>query len=107
MADDIQAGAAKGWCRIAGSGAIVGSTSYPNSYNIATITDSGTGDRTINWDTDFSNTNYSMTLAWGDNTSQGYASFITYATGSVRLIVALNAGGNADTITSQAAFGDQ
>ena len=102
MAVDIIKGTAKGYCRINGAG-----TLYPNSFNVSSVTDTGTGDRTINWDTDFSNTNYSMTLAWGDNTVQGYASFITFATGSVQLICALNVGGNGDANTSQVAFGDQ
>tara|TARA_Y100000310_G_scaffold312283_1_gene359434 strand:+ start:208 stop:516 length:309 start_codon:yes stop_codon:yes gene_type:complete len=102
MPRDIQAGASKGYCRINGAG-----TLYSNSFNVSSVTDTGTGDRTINWDTDFANTNYAMTVAWGDNTVDGYASFITFATGSVQLICALDAGGNGDANTSQAAFGDQ
>ena len=100
-------GVAKGWCHIAADGTISGSTAYPNSYNIDTITDTGTGDRTIVWDTDFSQTVYAVAGSWGDNTTDGYMSYITYAAGSIRLILALDAGGNTDVITSQVAFGDQ
>ena len=100
-------GVAKAWCHIAADGTISGSTSYPNSYNIASITDTGTGDRTINWATDFSQTVYAVAGSWGDNTTDGYMSYITYAAGSIRLILALDAGGNTDVITSQVAFGDQ
>ena len=100
-------GVAKAWCHIAADGTISGSTSYPNSYNIASITDTGTGDRTINWDVDFSQTVYAVAGSWGDNTTDGYMSYITYAAGSIRLILALDAGGNTDVITSQVAFGDQ
>ena len=100
-------GVAKAWCHIAADGTISGSTSYPNSYNIASITDTGTGDRTINWDVDFSQTVYAVAGSRGDNTTDGYMSYITYAAGSIRLILALDAGGNTDVITSQVAFGDQ
>ena len=100
-------GVAKAWCHIAAAGTITGGTSYPNSYNIASITDTGTGDRTVVWDTDFSQTTYTVVSSWGDNTVAGYASFLTYATGSVRIIIAANAGGNADAPTGQAAYGDQ
>jgi len=95
-------GVAKGFCRVNGAGVL-----YPNGLNITSVTATGTGDRTIVWDTDFANTDYAMTVAWGDNGVDGYASFVTYATGSVRLICVLDAGGNTDTGTTQAAFGVQ
>jgi len=100
MARDIQKGAAKGFCKINGAGVL-----YPNGLNVSSVTDTGTGDRTIVWDSNFANTDYVMTVGWGENTVDGYASFITYATGSVRLICALDSGGNTDTNTTQAAFG--
>ena len=100
-------GVAKAWCHIAADGTITGSADYEDAYNIASITDTGTGDRTVVWDTDFSQTTYTVVSSWGDNTVAGYASFLTYATGSVRIIIAANAGGNADAPTGQAAYGDQ
>lgn len=46
-------GVAKGWCKIAAAGTLVS-----GSHNVASITDTGTGDRTIVWDVDFADTNY-------------------------------------------------
>jgi hypothetical protein len=48
-------GVAKGWVRIAAAGTIVS-----GDYNVASITDTGTGHRTIVWDTDFADTNYAV-----------------------------------------------
>lgn len=47
-------GVAKGYCRITEAGAIVS-----GDYNVASVTDVGVGDRTIVWDIDFADTNYS------------------------------------------------
>ena len=46
-------GVAKAWVRIAADGTIV-----TGSFNVASITDTGTGDRIIIWDIDFADTNY-------------------------------------------------
>jgi hypothetical protein len=100
-------GVAKGWCRITGAGAIEGSVSYPNSYNIASITDSGTGDHSVVWDVDFSQTNYTVvtsTAVAGDyNSSAG-----SFATGSVQIYkVTSSMGTAADLASAVVAYGDQ
>lgn len=46
----------KGWIQFDGTGTIA----IADSYNVASITDNGTGDYTITWDTDFANDNYAM-----------------------------------------------
>ena len=48
-------GVAKGWVRIAAAGTIVS-----GDYNVASITDTGTGHRVIVWDADFADTNYAV-----------------------------------------------
>jgi hypothetical protein len=47
-------GVAKGWCLFTS----VTTTAITASYNVASLTDNGTGDTTITWDTDFSSANY-------------------------------------------------
>ncbi len=44
----------KGWVRFDGTGTL----SIKDSFNVSSVTDNGTGDYTINWDTNFSNANY-------------------------------------------------
>ena len=51
--DANASGSAKVWCKINAAGAL-----QTGDYNVASVTDSGTGDRTIVFDTDFANTNY-------------------------------------------------
>lgn len=46
--------AAKGWCKTSFSG------SASASYNVSSVTDSGTGNETVNWGTDFSTSNYAV-----------------------------------------------
>jgi hypothetical protein len=48
--------AVKGYARLNGSGVL-----HPDSYNIESVTATGTGDATIVWDVDFSTTNYTLT----------------------------------------------
>ena len=40
-----------------------GSVSIRDDYNVSSITDHGTGDYTVNFDTNMSNSNYAVTLA--------------------------------------------
>lgn len=44
----------KGWIQMDGTGSI----SIKDSFNVSGIVDNGTGNYTINWDTDFANANY-------------------------------------------------
>ena len=101
-------GVAKVWCRILADGTISGGTSLPNSYNIDTITDSGTGDRSVNFDTDFSSIHYGAVSSCSidaDNTVS--ASLLTYAVGSIRLLIKNASSSEIDEIGSVGAWGDQ
>lgn len=98
-------GVAKGWVAFQMDGTIV------SSHNVDSITDNGTGDFTINWDTDFSSANYSVSgsllMSSGDDTLIGFA---TKAAGSVQVLIVDSAGSATETNVSQAmvvAFGDQ
>ena len=70
-------GVAKGWCRITTAGVL-----ESPSHNVASITDTGTGDRTIVWDTDFSTSVYTVA---GDLAQEldGHHRVHTFAVGSV------------------------
>jgi len=46
----------KGWINMDGSGTV----GINDSFNVSSIVDNGTGDYTINWDTDFANANYAV-----------------------------------------------
>lgn len=76
----------KGWVNFNGTGTIAAR----GSFNLTSLTDNGTGDYTITWNTDFANANYSVVgLSSGnpDNAS-GFLSAIssTMAVGSVNVI---------------------
>ncbi len=49
-------GVVKGWVSIDGTGTIA----IRDSYNVSSLVDNAIGEYTINWDVDFSNTNYSV-----------------------------------------------
>lgn len=49
---------AKGWVNFNGDGTL----SVRDDYNVSSVTDNGTGNYTINWDTDFSNANYAAVV---------------------------------------------
>ena len=75
-------GVAKGWCQIQADGTL----SSP-AYNIASITDTDTGNRTVVWDVDFSSGVYAALAASNDDSSRAITSgFDTFAVGSVRLL---------------------
>ena len=81
-------GVAKAYLRININGVI-----EAESYNIASVTDTGTGDRTVVFDDDFSNERY----AWGGNVTTTASNFLqggTTAVGSQQLKIA-NAGNTA------------
>ena len=98
-------GVAKAWCHITPPGALTS-----GSYNIASITDSGTGDRTVVFDTDFADTNYAVwsVVAGGDTTNMQVRVSSNKATGSVDADVFDT---EADAASDQqhffGAFGDQ
>lgn len=96
------ASAVKGYGRINGAG-----TLHSDSFNIASVTDTATGNRTIVWDTDFGNTNYAITTSSTENT-QCNARHFTFATGSVQMLVSNMAEtSDIDCATASIAIGGQ
>ena len=95
-------GVAKGWCRVDSTGALVS-----GSYNVASITDTDTGNRTIVWATDFASADYALF----HHVVGGVFNFIltdTFAVGSVRFnIYDTDESTKEDRNTSSVAFGDQ
>ena len=97
-------GVAKAYCQIEQAGTLAS-----NSYNIASITDTGTGDRTIVFDTDFGNINYVFTNSqFTNNTAALGYMFLTNVVGSVRLIIRnLDDDAIEDHASASAFHGDQ
>jgi hypothetical protein len=96
-------GVAKAWVQVPANGVIT--TSASNSYNVASVTDNGTGDRTVVVDTDFSNTTYCALSSAGDNTDLSLRT-ADYATGSWNFKV-YDGSSLIDKLCASAAFGDQ
>ena len=95
-------GVAKCWCVITSAGAI-----ESPSYNVASIDDNSTGNRDINFTTDFSSNVYAtaaIIMMPADDISIVRVSGI--AAGAVNIQIS-NASGVIDIRTSQAIFGDQ
>ena len=59
----IQQGLAKAWCQLTGTGPTIN-----DSFNLASVTDTGVGQRTTVWTNAFSNDDYAMS---GGQTSSG------------------------------------
>ena len=101
-------GVAKAWCHIAAAGTL----SSP-SYNVASVTDTGTGDRTIVWDTDFSSAVYAVVnaTAQGLTDNRNFQDYRNFAAGSIQHKTndaATGAGLDVvDAASSTVAFGDQ
>ena len=97
-------GVAKGRCRITSAGSL-----ESPSYNIASITDTGAGDRTIVWDTDFSTAVYTVVTGLAQSLSDfSEIRQTTFAVGSVlHQIVDEAFASMIDAATSVAAYGDQ
>jgi len=95
---------AKAWVRITAAGLIVS-----GDYNVASITDHATGNRSIVWDVDFADTNYiCVTGIYGASEDDGKISENqgSIATGSIQVIIRKDTS-TADIDTATAAFGDQ
>lgn len=63
---ETEKGIARAWVNFNGTGTLA----IRDSYNVTSVTDNGTGDYTVNFTTNFSNTNYAYTA----NTMQGGSS---------------------------------
>lgn len=98
-------GVAKARCRISDAGLL----ETPN-YNITSIADTGTGDRTIDWATDFSTSDVYVPIAATASTGTDIRKILqdTYAVGSVTHRIQNDAASALiDMHTAVAAFGDQ
>jgi len=97
-------GVAKAWCRALAAGAL-----QAGSYNIASITDTGVGDRTIVFNVDFANTEY--ICAGGEmnaNVNDAHLAFSdSLAVGSVQHTIQKDDGTLVDVGTGSVFFGDQ
>ena len=97
-------GVEKAWCGISATGTI-----QSPSYNIASITDTGTGDRTIVFDTDFSTDLPICTGNFRNVDGSGgvhHLYFTDYAVGSVRLRLYNSSDALEDQETGQKFSGD-
>ena len=95
-------GVAKVWCNITAAGAL-GSP----DYNVSSVTDTGTGDRTINFTVSFSGTVYSPTSTLSNEGDHMHPAYRNIATGSVRFIVADASADKQDIISFNTIHGDQ
>jgi len=95
-------GVAKVWCNITAAGAL-GSP----DYNVSSVTDTGTGDRTINFTVSFSGTVYSPTSTLSNEGDHMHPAYRNIATGSVRFIVADASAAKQDIISFNTIHGDQ
>jgi hypothetical protein len=96
-------GVAKAWIQVPADGVVTPSAA--NSYNVASVTDNGTGQRTVVADTDFSNTTYCALSSAGDDSDLSLRT-ADYATGSWQFII-YKGTTLTDKLCASAAFGDQ
>lgn len=96
--------AGKMWCSIESSG-----TLESPSYNVASVGDTGTGNRDINFTTAFSTDTFPSWAAFtvGDQGVNCYIVAVMNSTGDMNLIVRTDSGGLEDAATAQGSFGDQ
>jgi hypothetical protein len=98
-------GVAKAWVNFNGTGTVA----IRASYNVTSVTDNNTGEYTINFTTAMSSTNYTVVASQsysGTNVNRS-AGAITFATGSVKILIETSAGTRADSdIVCATVFGD-
>lgn len=95
--------AIKGWIQFNGTGTIA----IQDSHNVDSITDNGTGDYTVTWDTDFANDDYSAVVSSGQAFHQLYWD-APMAVGSLRITIYDSAHNLADeAYIAVIAIGDQ
>lgn len=96
-------GVAKAWVKAAESG---GSYTVAASHNIASLTDSGVGDITVNIGTDFSGAHYAVSITTKYNGAMlGHVG--TLAAGTAQLLITNSAASAQDTEFHVSFFGDQ
>ena len=96
---NLQQGLAKVWAKCSADG-----TSITDSFNITSLTDSGTALQTLTIANDMANANYSSLATSIDSTCILIAD--SHATGTYRLVSRNNAGTLTDSITHSAFLGD-
>lgn len=96
-------GVAKAWCSISSTGSL-----ESGDWQISTVTDTGTGDRTINYTTAFSGSTYAIASACIGEPSGGVATFQfrSRGTSSVQLVVKNPSNTGIDVASTQVFFGD-
>lgn len=97
--------AAKGWASFNISGTVSA------SYNVTSVTDSGTGFWTVNWDIDFSSSSYACVVSGRNSATAGqYVAQCYSQAAGTQVVQSINASGNRDDGTFDrlyiAAFGD-
>ena len=96
---NLQQGLVKVWAKCSADG-----TSITDSFNITSLTDSGTALQTLTIANDMANANYSSLATSIDSTCILIAD--SHATGTYRLVSRNNAGTLTDSITHSALLGD-
>ena len=92
----------KGWVNFNGTGTIA----IRDSHNVTSLTDNGTGDYTVNWNTDFADINYSVggmaTEVGVSNRFITIGAALTVGATRVRTVTAGGANTDSDWVTVQA-----
>jgi hypothetical protein len=96
----------KGWAKMSQTG---GTLTLQDSDNVSSVVDNGTGDITVNWDTDFGSAFYACVMTSGNDTeAAGMQQVQNYAAGSLTLRTYSSSGGSSDRDNiSVIATGDQ
>jgi hypothetical protein len=95
-------GVVKAWCRVVADGTLASP-----DYNIDSITDTGTGDRTAVFGTDFSSTVYAAVAGiQGDGNFNTDIPVASFAVGSLRF-VGYDGASKIDVVQSLVCYGDQ
>lgn len=99
-------GVAKSWVQFAGTGTVT----IQDSYNVASITDAGTGNYTVNIDTDHANDDYCAVATAGVSGNRVYTDLATkssFAVGTYKIITSDAAGTLIDAdVVCGVTFGD-
>jgi len=96
----------KAWINFNGTGVIA----INDSFNVTSITDNGTGNYTVTWDTDFANTNYAVTLSVVAiaGVAGAIVNYYSQAVGSIEVLIFSDASFARDEESISAiAIGDQ
>lgn len=86
--DDVVFGTAKAWVNFNGTGTVA----IRDSYNVSSITDNGTGDYTVNFDTAMPNDDYAILYTSQNNDTGGVSGSYTMTAGSVDIAIRTDSG---------------